>query len=156
MTRRRRSTTRSHVAPNATCTDGCTRWLAVLPHPFFGVSARRQLYDQGSAAGTYTIEAGREVRALTASDGGGQRTKTADFSFAPSELTRRELMHWWLPLKVDIRGSGRPVPGHDHHRDRVRAVEVADLVVVKYGSAGQKASTRTATRAGGDLTTIRR
>jgi len=61
-------------------------WLAVLPHPSSGW-ARDAALRSRSAAGTYTIEAWHEkYGAQTASvTVGGQRTKTADFSFAASD-----------------------------------------------------------------------
>ena len=60
-------------------------WLAVLPHPFFGVSGGDGSFTiKGLPPGTYTIEAWHEkYGAQTASvTVAGSETKTADFSFA--------------------------------------------------------------------------
>src|SRR5881398_1272606 len=60
-------------------------WLAVLPHPFFGVSGGDGSFTiKGLPPGTYTIEAwhekyGTQTASVTVA---GSETKTADFSFA--------------------------------------------------------------------------
>src|SRR5881392_4372858 len=60
-------------------------WLAVLPHPFFGVSGADGSFTlKGLQPGTYTIEAwhekyGTQTASVTVA---GSETKTADFSFA--------------------------------------------------------------------------
>ena len=60
-------------------------WLAVLPHPFFGVSGADGSFTlKGLPPGTYTIEAwhekyGTQTASVTVA---GSETKTADFSFA--------------------------------------------------------------------------
>ena len=60
-------------------------WLAVLPHPFFAVSATDGNFSiKGLPPGTYTIEAwhekyGTQTATVTVA---GSETKTADFTFA--------------------------------------------------------------------------
>jgi hypothetical protein len=60
-------------------------WLAVLPHPFFGVSGADGSFTlKGLPPGTYTIEAwhekyGTQTATVTVA---GSETKTADFGFA--------------------------------------------------------------------------